>query len=286
MRHLRQLFTSRAGFVLALFLGSSGCQTLLTEPCITPSFEPLLVQLSLDEYTRLNEAPTQNAHRSTIAKSYLSAAGCDLVISFPIPRSTQQNHLCVIPGDSTQQIVVGAHYDKIGGGKGIADNWSGVVLTAKLIEHFARNPPNHTLLFVLFGEEEAGMKGSEAFIAGRDITDIALMINIDTLGIGPVTIDRRSEPVLQCAASGVAGVLGIESRSNRLHESTSDWEPFNKKGVPFLNFHSMDRRSFTIVHTNRDRRRAINDAQLDQAWQVILNSLVYLDGSDEDLVER
>jgi Zn-dependent M28 family amino/carboxypeptidase len=238
--------------------------------------ESVDVHLSVSAIELLGEAPGTNLERETLAQDYL-AAFC-VPSSYAIAGSHHRSFGCTIQGKSPDRILIGAHYDRKGKGLGVADNWSGVVLTRALLEYYSTREPHNTLEFVLFGEEEPGMLGSRSFLHQRSPDEFDAMINVDTLGLDPLTIDARSSDELECLAQEVAGSLGVETRSLSLRISTGDWDSFRRRGVPVLNLHSLDRRSYRIVHTSRDQLDIVDVERLKGAYRVILNVIENLDG--------
>ncbi|WP_181898308.1 M28 family peptidase [Alteromonas aestuariivivens] len=119
-----------------------------------------------------------------------------------------------IPGQTNEQdyIVITAHYDHIGGRgtrifNGADDNASGVSALLALAAYFTTHTPEHSLVFVATDAEEAGLKGSQAFLAEPPVPvdSILLNINLDMLGNG----GRRGE------------LFAFTSRHS--HQSLSDW---------------------------------------------------------------
>ncbi|XOV88556.1 MAG: M28 family metallopeptidase [Pseudomonadota bacterium] len=235
-----------------------------------------LANLSRRDLDQILAAPRANADREARAQALLAEACPDLSVE-PIPGHKQHNLVCTLTGRSPQQILVGAHYDRAGQGSGVADNWTGVVTTLRLLTYFVANPPEHTLVFALFGEEEPGMIGSAHYARSINPANLRAMINIDTLGLGPVTIDRRSDPTLACQAHRVARLMAIAVRSNNLPETVGDWRVFRRAGVPVLNLHSLDRAGLRVVHTRRDRAETVNLAAVNDGYRVALQTLRALD---------
>ncbi len=96
------------------------------------------------------------------------------------------NLLAETRGDADQTVVVGAHLDSVVGGAGIEDNGSGssaileIALQLRKGEYRTRNK----VRFMWFGGEEAGLLGSEDYVA--NLTDaerakIALNLNFDMI---------------------------------------------------------------------------------------------------------
>lgn len=278
MRRSIPLSTSICLVALSVTNLVGGCQAAGSRPChsINNHIQAIAVPDAL--VARLDDAPATNAEREQLARQYLEQT-CPQVRSYPIPGSRLKSHACVVKGKGTSdhRIVIGAHYDKTKGGAGVADNWTGVVITAALLDHFSENPPRRSLEFVMFGEEEPGMAGSTAYLAVTSDTRIQAMVNIDTLGLGPVTIDTRSDHGLFCIALESGKALAIETRSNGLRQSIGDWKPFQRQGVPFLNVHSLNQDRLAIVHTWRDRRRIVDDQDVIDAYRLLLNTLLAMD---------
>ncbi|MCP4692647.1 MAG: M20/M25/M40 family metallo-hydrolase, partial [Desulfobacterales bacterium] len=94
------------------------------------------------------------------------------------------NVVAVIPGASAQQLIVGAHYDSVEVGEGASDNASGVGALLAAAEALIGQTPPYTVVFIAFGAEEIGLKGSRYYasnMAAQDVADTIGMINLDTL---------------------------------------------------------------------------------------------------------
>ena len=77
-----------------------------------------------------------------------------------------QNIYSVLPAEapSAEFILVGAHYDTAGNSPGANDNASGVALVTAAAAEMRRVPARaRHLMFILFDEEERGLRGSRAF---------------------------------------------------------------------------------------------------------------------------
>jgi Zn-dependent M28 family amino/carboxypeptidase len=86
-------------------------------------------------------------------------------------------------------IVVSAHYDHIGvkNGQvfnGADDNASGTAALIALVAYFSAHPPQHSLIFAAFDGEEAGLRGSRAFVSNPpvDRSSIVVDVNMDMIG--------------------------------------------------------------------------------------------------------
>ncbi len=90
-------------------------------------------------------------------------------------------------GDDSKVVVVGAHLDSVVEGPGINDNASGSGAILEIAETMAAKniKPRNTIRFAWWGAEEAGLVGSEFYVASLsedEVDDIALNLNFDMLG--------------------------------------------------------------------------------------------------------
>src|SRR4051794_25637432 len=78
---------------------------------------------------RLGEYRGTNSEREATLKRLFIEAGCGEHLSEqPVRKSKTPNLICAQPGSSGRIIIVGAHYDRVRMGDGVADNWSGASL--------------------------------------------------------------------------------------------------------------------------------------------------------------
>ncbi len=152
-------------------------------------------------------------------------------------------------------VVVGAHHDHLGDGHlGANDNASGAVALlaiAQAVRH--QGLPRRTIAFVLFGAEELGLRGSQAFAAqppdALPLARVVYHINLDMVGsyastrgvyaLGtfpglPATAIvhalRRAHPALRVRVGG--------------RGEGSDHEAFCTAGIPYAFFWTPDRRCY------------------------------------------
>ncbi|HKU36665.1 MAG TPA: M28 family peptidase [Polyangiales bacterium] len=107
-----------------------------------------------------------------------------------LAQNNADNLVLDLAGRSTGPLVlIGAHYDSAPGTPGANDNASGVALALELAAHFAAQPTQHPLRFVLFANEEppffdSGTMGSDTHAARARARGerIRLMLSLETLG--------------------------------------------------------------------------------------------------------
>jgi len=115
-------------------------------------------------------------------------------------RDTGYNVIGYLPGTTDTTVIIGAHYDHLGWGgptsrylgkekmihHGADDNGSGVAALLELARYAAtrRDELRHSLLFIAFSGEEAGLLGSSHYVRNWTIdrNRARMMINMDMIG--------------------------------------------------------------------------------------------------------
>jgi aminopeptidase YwaD len=166
-----------------------------------------------------------------------------LIHSYPT-----QNLAAIIKGTAQPDsfLVVSAHYDHLGmmGHRtyfpGANDNASGVALLLELAAHYARpeNRPAYSLVFLLFGAEEAGLVGSSYFVQHPlvPLASIKFLLNLDLLGTGEEGATVVNGRVHEAAFARLTTLNEARHYLPRLtargRAANSDHFPFSEAGVP------------------------------------------------------
>jgi aminopeptidase YwaD len=159
-----------------------------------------------------------------------------------------QNLAAVIKGSAQPDsfLVVSAHYDHLGMmGKetyfpGANDNASGVALLLELAAHYARpeNRPTYSVVFLLFGAEEAGLVGSSYFVQHPlvPLATIKFLLNLDLLGTGEEGVTVVNGRVHEAAFARLSALNEARHYLPRLtargRAANSDHFPFSQADVP------------------------------------------------------
>lgn len=191
------------------------------------------------------------------------------------------NIVAVKVGDSTETIVVGAHYDSSDEGRGSDDNGSGVGVLLEVAELVAAVSTPYTVCFVAFGAEEAGFLGSDAFVAAlssHEVSTTTLFVNLDSISAGDRAYIYSQEGAGSAArdrAIDWAASRGYDLRTVRNVDlsdedgyATADYGAFERAGIPWVYFEATnwdlgDRDGYTqvdprygddgaIIHTEYD----------------------------------
>ncbi len=118
------------------------------------------------------------------------------LIPFTYTRKAQQmqsqNVEVVLPGQSDEMLIIGAHYDSTGvdvGSEGATDNAASVAALLATAEALAGKKLPLTVRLVFFGAEENGVNGSKAYAASLDaetLSRVRGMVNYDTVVGGDI----------------------------------------------------------------------------------------------------
>jgi len=152
-------------------------------------------------------------------------------------------------GDPDKVVVVGAHLDSVVEGPGINDNGSGSAALIEIARQMARLDinPRQKVRFAFWGAEEAGLLGSEHYVANlsdAELTSIYANLNFDMLGSPnyvrfvydgdgsdtPVEGPAGSAEIEQIFTKYFAG-QGLASEPTEF-SGRSDYGPFIAVGIP------------------------------------------------------
>jgi alkaline phosphatase isozyme conversion protein len=160
------------------------------------------------------------------------------------------NVVAIKTGSSSQEIIVGAHYDSTEAAPGADDNASGVAVmleVAKLIQN-GGNP--YTIRFIAFGAAESGLLGSYAYLnqmSQEEFENVIGMIDLDSLVAGDIAYvygDEDPQSAVRDWALEWATGNGFDLQTIRNVDltdpasgmGTSDYAPFRDAGIPFAYF--------------------------------------------------
>ncbi len=224
--------------------------------------------------TRLARATRGNDARHAELVKLFRDAGCD-VTEQPLPHSRQPNVLCTIQGTSARRILVTAHYDMTGPGLGVGDNWGSASLLPSLYEALRAAKPKHTIVFIGFSEEEAGLVGAKHYLRNTRLNDIAAMINMDGVGMASTRVwGTKSDRTLVRRLREFAKELGVDVRESSLDGAgIMDSFPFHERHVPVLSLHGLAPGNYGIPHTRNDDRDAVDARHLYDTYRLVLKMI-------------
>ena len=161
------------------------------------------------------------------------------------PQYKSQNVVGMIEGiNKDSLVVITAHYDHLGmmGNRvyfpGANDNASGVAMMLNLAQHYSREKPPYSTIFMAFGGEELGLIGSRYFVDNPlfSLEQIKFLLNFDLAGTGDEgiqvvngSVHLKEFELLLTINDEMALLPQVKIRGEACN---SDHCYFHKKGVP------------------------------------------------------
>jgi Zn-dependent M28 family amino/carboxypeptidase len=183
----------------------------------------------------------------------------------PSGTAVSRNVIARPPGRPCQT-VTGGHYDSVAVAPGASDNASGTATVLEIAAVLARSGRMGSNCFVLFGGEELGLLGSEAFVRGLSAearSQLRAMLNFDMVGVGDQTWLLAGSAGLQQQAAAIAARLGVQAIRGQLGSNTSsDHASFINAGIPAVMFHRLED---PLLHTPQDLTSRVRPELLEQA---------------------
>ncbi|MEQ8577843.1 MAG: M20/M25/M40 family metallo-hydrolase [Balneola sp.] len=201
------------------------------------------------------------------------------------------NVIAQIDGKTDSMIVITAHYDHLGRNdslifNGADDDASGTAALLAMADYFAKEQPNHTLIFAAFDAEEIGLQGARAFVEDSALLSmVKLNINMDMISQNDSSEIYAAgthhypdtKPVLESIdTAGLKLLFGHDTPDLGYNDWTfsSDHGPFHSKGVPFVYFGVEDHENY---HKASDEFETIPQEFYKSSVQLILNAVLAFD---------
>ena len=145
------------------------------------------LQWSVADY--VSKFPIININREALNSNFMEV-DIHLQNKFVEDLNTQ-NVIGKANGKGRKSIIISAHYDHLGmmGDvmfPGANDNASGISLLLNLATYYSKIKSKYNIIFICFGAEEAGLKGSKYFTNNPliDLRKVQFVINLDIVGTG------------------------------------------------------------------------------------------------------
>jgi len=196
------------------------------------------------------------------------------VDSSEVPAAQSGNVIAEVAGREAPEeiVVIGAHLDSWDLGTGAIDDGAGVGITMAALELIkdAGLAPRRTIRLVLWGAEEVGLIGADAY---RDRHEAELEQHVigseSDFGGGrvwKVTADSQTEEgdALFGEIARLLAPIGVAPGSDDQPGGGPDLYPLIAAGVPTLRLHQDGRDYFDLHHTADDTVDKLDAASLDQ----------------------
>jgi hypothetical protein len=165
---------------------------------------------------------------------------------------SSSNVVAIKKGVSSQEIIVGAHFDSAAGALGADDNASGVAVMLEVAKLLQSVSTPYTIRFIAFGAGESGLLGSYAYLnqmSQEEFENAIAMIDLNSLIAGDIAYafsDEGQQSVVRDWALEWATGNGLNLQTIREVNLTdpasgkglSDFAPFRDIGIPFVYFTS------------------------------------------------
>ena len=196
------------------------------------------------------------------------------VDSSEVPAAQSGNVIAEVVGREVPEeiVVIGAHLDSWDLGTGAIDDGAGVGITMAALELIkdAGLAPRRTIRLVLWGAEEVGLLGANAYRDRYEATLGQHVIGSESdFGGGrvwKVTADSRTNAgdALFAEIARLLAPIGIAPGSDNQPGGGPDLYPLIAAGVPTLRLHQDGRDYFDLHHTADDTVDKLDAASLDQ----------------------
>jgi len=205
-----------------------------------------------------------------------------------VPKHNARNVLGVVKaeGNSKDWVVLTAHYDHLGMMgpdalfPGANDNASGSSMLLCLAQWAKDHPQKFNILFIAFAGEEAGLKGSEFFVADHplDLSRIKLLINLDLNGTGDDGITVVNADSQKKVYDKLVSINEDTHRfpvvKARGAACNSDHCPFTQAGVPAIFIYTMGGVSY--YHDVMDRPETLPLTKFDELYRTLAELIASL----------
>jgi hypothetical protein len=203
---------------------------------------------------------------------------------------SSSNIVALKQGLSSQEIIVGAHYDSAAGALGADDNASGVAVMLEVAKLVQSASTLYTIRFIAFGAGESGLMGSYAYLnqmSQEEFENVIAMIDLNSLIAGDIAYafsDEGQQSVVRDWSLEWATGNGLNLQTVRDVNLTdpasgkgfSDYSPFRDIGIPYVyfttaNWNLGDKKGHTQVDPKYGNQGVIRQTEYD--------TLEYLDST-------
>jgi hypothetical protein len=238
---------------------------------------------NLQRYGRV-EIPRENRERCRAVLDLFSEIGAREIVLSPSEEGAGEecpaNIVVELDGEIPDAIIVSAHLDRAGSGRGAVDDFSGVVMQGMLYLYFKDRPHRHTLVFAVFDGEEVGQAGSRRFIEkNRWMPErITAVVNLECLGVMlPRSWAEGSSDRLEDILTRVGKKRGMDCGPVSIENVSADSIPFLRAGYPAITIEGIGPEHIGLLGTDWDRQSVVRGDILEATFTVLVDFLNTLD---------
>ena len=197
------------------------------------------------------------------------------------------NLVCTLPGNSTDTILVVAHYQQVGEGMSGVNDWSGSIMLPFLYRALTATPRQHTFTFVALSGEP-GVKSYLASLTHTQRHAIKAVVALEALGMGPMRFYIHQIGALRSPVENFLASQLLEAADNQgLRPSESsipgswfridDTRDFRYQGIPAILMHSVDGANHSVPGSANDKPAAIDTNAYFVSYRTLCYYIVALD---------
>lgn len=187
-----------------------------------------------------------------------------------------RNVVARLPGRRPDALLLNAHYDSPVEANGGADNGIGTAAMFETMRALSAMPQlEWTVVLCLNGGEEAGSGGAAGFLKHRFAKDVRAFIDTDGSSGGKANLLGASAQVpallhayARAVKSPQATIFGSDFVQSGLTQSSGDFEPLSRAGLPGLDFGAV--KDIWAVHTHLDVSSRVQPGTLQDLGNTIL----------------
>jgi len=278
MRFQRWLRT-RIVFLVFAIANACGPASAFAQSAIRLEPRPV-IEKRLKSFAADNDTREEMIHRQLAQSGCVKGNLSEKLVREDLP----PNVICILPGETPQIILVGAHTDKVETGDGVVDNWSGASLLPSLLFSLNGQKRHYTFVFIGFTAEEKGMIGSVAYVehlTPQQRARIEAVVNMDSLGLAPTKVwASHADKGLLDALFAVSAETGLPvSILNVDGLGSTDSESFARYHIRRITLHSVTPQTMKILHSSDDALSAIKMDDYYDSYRLIAEYLAYLDST-------
>jgi len=227
---------------------------------------------------RARSVPEEDVQRAAQLKTLFQDAGCNRLREQKVDETASPNVICELPGESTETIIVGAHYEKASSPARPIDNWTGAALLPSLYHCLRYRPRHHRILFVEFADRGNELGGAEHFVAhlsAQEQAHVEAMINLDVLGLSATKVwtAHSDKELVQALVHMMYTMKLTASQIDIAGAGSTDSEPFASRRIPQITIHSLTQPNLAGAVT------PFRPAAYYDTYRLLCGYLAYLDAT-------
>lgn len=208
---------------------------------------------SLTDYVRLLEGKSDAERRKTLER-ILRVRGIEYEVEGYEAGGEAGANLVFELGAGGHELIVSAHSDAVPGSPGANDDASCVAAILRAYERLrAVRLESLKVRFVIFDDEESGLKGSGAYVRRHPLNRVVAMFSLELCGIGDTIAvwdskkDERETPGIGALIQALRQTRLGDVVEGRIPRYGSDHRKFAEAGIPAVGLTVIPKRDEAVL---------------------------------------